>query len=368
MPLVDVEQLRSQVHLTATDPSLDPGERVAMLRRIRDLADQARDQVREVIRGQLDAIESLTALLGSIDTYSGDNELRREADAMEHVMTVARLRENADLRERLIREGGATAEQLDGMGIASHEQLDDMASDGSLHEAAFGLAKNFAEWKVKRQGGRFATQNGPSATPAPAQGAPGPAGGPPGPPAAVSPARTPTPAKPRQRGTQRASGGGARGGPAAATPGAAPPQPAYPVPDKPPQAPKSPGTAEAINRIRSIEDAQAQLEEVAKHGLNDWPEKGKLGAEAPGRREGHAGSPHRRAARLTGNEDRQGQARLHEGTSGGARRDHRHLPRRADGGDTRRRPCDHAQAAWRRAAQLSGEGSGPRGCLACTQR
>ena len=168
MPLVDVEQLRSQVHLTATDPSLDPGERVAMLRRIRDLADQARDQVREVIRGQLDAIESLTALLGSIDTYSGDNELRREADAMEHVMTVARLRENADLRERLIREGSATAEQLDGMGIASHEQLDDMASDGSLHEAAFGLGEELRGVEGQAAGRQLAKQNGPGAAPAPA--------------------------------------------------------------------------------------------------------------------------------------------------------------------------------------------------------
>jgi len=154
----DVDALRSQVSAAATDPELEPAERVSSLRRLRDLVDMARDQARASLRDQLELIDSLTAIIGSADTYIGDNELRRDAQGMDKALTLARMRENADLHERMVAQG-VSPEDLADAGFLTHDEIDEAESDGTIEEAAFGLAARFREWMVKRDHGKFSKKN-----------------------------------------------------------------------------------------------------------------------------------------------------------------------------------------------------------------
>ena len=108
-----------------------PEERAAKLRVLRDDAE---------------------AILGRIDTYLGDDALRRDAEAMGGDARLAMARGNASLREALLARG-ALASDLDEAGMLSHENLDMLIEEGlieaaleeiaPLSEAVFGLRAKF---------------------------------------------------------------------------------------------------------------------------------------------------------------------------------------------------------------------------------
>jgi predicted ABC-type ATPase len=212
---------------------------------MRDLVATALDQARAQLAQGLETCATLNSLLGQVDTYTGSNDLQRESSGMDFALAKARLREDADLRAQLARQG-MEPEKLDAMGLHSHDELDMMEADGTIEEAAFGLAAHFHEWMVRRgRGGEFADKPGAIK-----------------PPHLKGPGGKSAPGAPSL--TLKKPGGGA------------PSAPAYKVPQEPPKAPQSPGTAEAVKHIKSLSDVQQQLKEVAQHGLNDWPEKGEI--------------------------------------------------------------------------------------------
>lgn len=104
---------------------MDPADRIAALRRLKDQISDAGDVDR------LDARD----LLGQADRYIGDLELRREAQAMGQQVGIATARENADIRDLLIADGVATPDELDQAGLISHDALDVAEADGSLYES-----------------------------------------------------------------------------------------------------------------------------------------------------------------------------------------------------------------------------------------
>lgn len=77
----------------------------------------------------------LATLLGQADTYIASHELRRDAGGFDRQVAALRARANADAREQLIREGRATADELDQLGVPGHDALDAMVADGTLDEA-----------------------------------------------------------------------------------------------------------------------------------------------------------------------------------------------------------------------------------------
>lgn len=160
---------------------------------------------------------------------------------MSATMDVALTREDADIRDALIASGVATPEELDAAGWPSHDQLDAAQEDGTLTEAVVGLWKEVLH--PRSRGGKFASKPGTLPTP-------------------------------------KARGGGT-------VPGAehAPQQVPQQVPQQAAQEAEksaaktkryepSPEEKAAIARIESLDDVKAQLEEVSKHALNDWPTKG----------------------------------------------------------------------------------------------
>jgi hypothetical protein len=106
--------LRNEIATIAEDPGLDAGERAAAYRALR--------------RRMQDA-------LGELETYAGDADLARTAHARAVASEVARVRENADIREELIRRGAATAEDMDAIGYLAHDEIDRLLQEGLLEEA-----------------------------------------------------------------------------------------------------------------------------------------------------------------------------------------------------------------------------------------
>jgi len=268
----DVDALRSQVSAAATDPELEPAERVSSLRRLRDLVDMARDQARASLRDQLELIDSLTAIIGSADTYIGDNELRRDAQGMDKALTLARMRENADLHERMVAQG-VSPEDLADAGFLTHDEIDEAESDGTIEEAAFGLAARFREWMVKRDHGKFSKKN--VAGDAPAAPAARPAA-----PAPAQRGARPKPFVPKPRPAQAARP--AAPAPAAPAP-AQKPLAADAAPDERathPALPKSPGVL-GMGKIKP-EDMHAiddDMRAMVKAGEDEKPKQNFNGAD-----------------------------------------------------------------------------------------
>ncbi|MET0602942.1 MAG: hypothetical protein ABW167_13240 [Baekduia sp.] len=136
MPVVDdLAGLAQQLNGLATDASQTPEERVAALRRFRESVLDAREATGPPHYGEY------TTLAGQADTYISANELQREASAMDGTLDLARVREDAEIRDVLIAQGVATADEMDAAGWPSHAGLDAAAEDGSLEEVAVG------QWK-----------------------------------------------------------------------------------------------------------------------------------------------------------------------------------------------------------------------------
>lgn len=114
-----------QLNNVACDAGLDPSDRVAELRRLRDQilseADLSQDDDRD--------------LLGQVDTYLSSAELEREAQHMAGLFDQASLREDAEIRDVLISQGHATADELSALGWMSHDDIDAAKADGSLVES-----------------------------------------------------------------------------------------------------------------------------------------------------------------------------------------------------------------------------------------
>lgn len=114
MAAAQITAVRSLVDSTRASASLTPGARARALRTLRqDLAD----------------------LVGQIDTYLADAALQESASAITEVTSMAQARENADIREQLLRAGAASGEELDKLGLVSHDAIDAMDSDGMLQQA-----------------------------------------------------------------------------------------------------------------------------------------------------------------------------------------------------------------------------------------
>lgn len=140
--------LRSEIADLASDPNLDPGERIA---RLREMSGTVKD----------------ADLLGQIEGYIGSLELQREAAALEYGMNMVALRENANVREALIQMGQATPEELDKAGFLSHAELDRREEDGTLAEAVESVieegraARKVLRWtKGFEKGGEFRPTRG----------------------------------------------------------------------------------------------------------------------------------------------------------------------------------------------------------------
>lgn len=119
--------LAQQLNAEASDATRDPAERIAALRRLKD-------RIHDASLARADK----TDLLGQADRYIGDLELRREAQAMAQQMDIVTARENADVRDLLIADGVASADELDHVGWLSHDALDAATEDGSIYESVFG--------------------------------------------------------------------------------------------------------------------------------------------------------------------------------------------------------------------------------------
>jgi hypothetical protein len=234
----DVASFASQLNRAAGDPDLDPGERVAALRRIRERILTARDELREEMHDRITAMAEYRALLGQADTYAGSNELAREAQALERAMDVAQLREDADVRDVLISEGVASSDELTEAGWPSHDDLDAAMTDGTVEEAVLGMFKEVLH--PRERTGQWSYEPAAKGRPDSESGD------------AIL--------RRLERGVE-------------------------PLPKTPagsPKAPSSPGTAEAVDRIKSAPDIASALREVRKYGLNDWPTKGPLAQQLLG--------------------------------------------------------------------------------------
>ena len=117
MPAAEVASLQDRLEALAAHAALEPDERIRDLRDIRD---------------------DIESLLGLADRLIGDQHLHQEAATIENDERMATLRENALIREELLRRGMASADELDAAGMLSNSELDAMAAEGVLSEALFG--------------------------------------------------------------------------------------------------------------------------------------------------------------------------------------------------------------------------------------
>lgn len=79
--------------------------------------------------------QELTDLMGRTDRYLAQIEVQQAAAANKLADKLAEARENADVRDELLRRGLADEKQLDDAGLWSHDQLDQLDSEGKLAEA-----------------------------------------------------------------------------------------------------------------------------------------------------------------------------------------------------------------------------------------
>lgn len=118
-----LDELRTEIEECAANGTVSPQERQARLAEFRtDLLD----------------------VVGSIDSYMGD--AANEIEAANQDVTpaqIAKLRENADIRVRLIEAGETTPEDADSILLWSHETLDELAEEGLLEESAAHAAAFF---------------------------------------------------------------------------------------------------------------------------------------------------------------------------------------------------------------------------------
>lgn len=97
----------------------------------------------------------LLSLTGVAESYIGDLELVREAEAGSQGELVREAYENADLRAMMIERGVATPDELDSLGMWSHIELDRLKEEGRLIEALGMLAKWLPEFHPRGRGGMF---------------------------------------------------------------------------------------------------------------------------------------------------------------------------------------------------------------------
>ena len=114
MPADQVTAVRALLDDIVGNDSTGPATR---LRRLRE------------VRGDL------SFLVGQADSYIASHEKRRDAAEFDTVIAELGARQNADAREAIIRDGGATPDELDQLGVPSHPALDAMVEDGTLAEA-----------------------------------------------------------------------------------------------------------------------------------------------------------------------------------------------------------------------------------------
>jgi hypothetical protein len=141
---------REAIEEAAAEP--EPRDRAAALRHVIDELDGLRDAAYERLQEAADAESELA-----------------------WGMAFRLVRENADMREELLRRGMATPERLDALGYVSHEQLDEAAEAGELYESAFaalgrlggeshggggGLLKWLEKLHPRDRGGKFARKPG----------------------------------------------------------------------------------------------------------------------------------------------------------------------------------------------------------------
>lgn len=120
MPDAAVLKLSDLLDQTASDPSSDPGDRVASLRVLR---------------------ADLASLVGQADRYIADQELEREGAAIGRVHDHLAARENAQVRSRMLSQGLSTPEHLDAAGLLDDDELDRRVADGTIEEMVWDLSE-----------------------------------------------------------------------------------------------------------------------------------------------------------------------------------------------------------------------------------
>lgn len=202
----------------------------------------------------------LTDLLGRIHTYGTDAGKQLRAQSVRAGREKALAREDAELREELVRRGLATEADLDAIGLVSHETLDEKEADGTLEEWLLQEAPLLGR-------GRAAARRAYDKNKHPK----GPDG------RWIDTPDAPKPVKKRRKGKKP------KPVPARKSPGTA-------APTKTPK-PRPPGGGVDIGKDYkgkpelgewSDEGVEEQLRYVRKYGLNEWPTKGPVAQEVLG--------------------------------------------------------------------------------------
>jgi hypothetical protein len=110
-PGAEVTALRSVLERAAADREGPPAARARALKAIRD---------------------DIAKLLAQADGLLAGGELRQQAGAMDRRYGLVKARQRADVRDRLLGEGGVTPEALDALGYLSHDRLDAAEEEGTL--------------------------------------------------------------------------------------------------------------------------------------------------------------------------------------------------------------------------------------------
>lgn len=126
-------------------------------------------------RERIHALRAVVDELDGLREWAAEHldEAVEEASAEVWRLAFRQVRENADMREELVRRGMSTPERCDRMGLVSHEALDEAAEQGELYEAAFGalgklgnvgggggLVKFLEKLHPRDRGGKFARKPG----------------------------------------------------------------------------------------------------------------------------------------------------------------------------------------------------------------
>lgn len=138
--IAGLDQVRLELQDAIVKPGLPPSARIAKLRILR---------------------ERLVDLVGETDAYLGDLELVREAEYLEYSSDLRDVRENATIRDEMLRRGFATEDELDGMGYVSHVQLDELREEGRLMEAVGTIRKFMERLHPRDRAGKFSDKPGP---------------------------------------------------------------------------------------------------------------------------------------------------------------------------------------------------------------
>jgi hypothetical protein len=119
-----LDALRTYIEHVAQDPDAPADERASRLQRLRD---------------------DLEVTLGAVDDYLGRALKRVEAERMIAAEDEQRVRDNATMREELLRTGVATERELDEAGFISQEEITRLEEEGLFEATVAEIASKWVQ-------------------------------------------------------------------------------------------------------------------------------------------------------------------------------------------------------------------------------